>query len=70
MPRRLIALDDMCIKVNGLEYYVYTAVGVDWNQVLSMKVHSSRNMLATRLFIRGVLKYCDGKSSFAVDEAR
>ena len=67
MPGRLIALDENAVKVNGLEYWVYAAVGVDGNQVLSMKVYPSRNMLATKLSIRDVLKYCDGKPSFAVD---
>jgi len=67
MPRRLIALDETYVEVNGLEYWVYAAVDVDGNQVLSMKVYPSRNMLATKLSIRDVLKYCYGKPSFAVD---
>ncbi|MCQ4448381.1 MAG: hypothetical protein NO076_03950 [Sulfolobales archaeon] len=25
MPRRLIALDEMCVKVNGLKYWVYAS---------------------------------------------
>jgi putative transposase len=49
MPGRLIALDETCVKVNGLEYWVYAAVDVDGNEVLSMKVYPSRNMLATKL---------------------
>lgn len=48
---------------------VYAAVDVDGNEVLSMKVYPSRNMLATKLSIRAVLKYCDGKPSFAADGA-
>jgi len=56
-------------KVNGLERWVYAAIGVDGNEVLSMKVYPSRNMLATKLSIRDVIKYCYGEPSFAADGA-
>jgi putative transposase len=69
MPRRLIALDETCVKVNGLEYWIYAAIDVDGNEVLSMRVYSSRNILATELFIKDVLNYCDGKPMFVVDGA-
>jgi putative transposase len=69
MPRRLVALDETCVKVNGLEYWVYAAIDVDRSEVLSMRVFSSRNALATKLFIEDVLKYCDGKPTFVVDSA-
>ena len=42
MARRLIALDEACVKVNGLEYWVYAAVDVDRNEVLSMRVYPSK----------------------------
>jgi transposase-like protein len=51
--RRLIALDETCVKVNG--YEVYAA---------SMRVYPLRNGLAAEQFIREVLKYCDGKPTF------
>lgn len=37
--RRLIALDETCVKVNGLEYWVYAAIDVDrnGNKILSMR---------------------------------
>jgi len=69
MPRRLVALDETCVKVNGLEYWVYAAIDVDRSEILFMRVFSSRNALATKLFIEGVLKYCDGKPTFVVDSA-
>jgi transposase-like protein len=31
--RRLIALDETCVKVNGLEYWVYAALDVDRNEI-------------------------------------
>ena len=65
--RRLIAMDETCVKVNGLEYWVYAALDVDRNEILSMGVYPSRSALATEHFIREVLKYCDGKPKFIVD---
>ena len=67
--RRLIALDETCIKVNGLEYWVYAVIDVDRNEILSMRVYPSRNMLATELFIREVLRCCDGRPNFTVNGA-
>jgi len=69
MPRRLVALDETCVKVNSLEYWVYAAIDVDRNEVLSMRVFPSRNVLATKLFVEDVLKYCDGRPTFVVDSA-
>jgi len=31
--RRLIALDEICVKVNRLEYWVYAALDVDGNEI-------------------------------------
>ena len=69
LPRRLIALDETCVKVNRLNYYVYTTIDIDRNEILSMKVYRSRNILASELFIREVLNYCEGNPRFVVDNA-
>ena len=53
--------------INGLEYWVYAVLDVDRNEILSMRVYPSRNILATRQFIREVLSYCDGEPKFIVD---
>jgi transposase-like protein len=34
-----------------------------------MRVFSSRNALATKLFVEDVLKHCDGRPTFVVDSA-
>jgi putative transposase len=34
-----------------------------------MRAFPSRNVLATKLFIGNVLKYCDGRPTFVVDSA-
>jgi len=69
MFRRLIALDETCVKVNGLEYWVYAAIYVDRNKILSMRVYPSGNALAAEQFIREALKYCEGKPTFVIDNA-
>jgi transposase-like protein len=38
IPRRLIAFDEMCVEVNGLEYWVYDAKDVDRSEILSMSL--------------------------------
>ncbi len=40
MHRRLIALDETCVSVNGLKYWVYAAIDVDRNEILSMSFFS------------------------------
>jgi len=40
IPRRIIALDETCVKVNGLEYWVYAALDIDRNEILSMRVYN------------------------------
>jgi putative transposase len=59
MPRRLIALDEKCVKVNGLEYWVYVAVDVDKNEIISMRAFPYKNVLATKLFVEEVLEELD-----------
>jgi len=56
IARRLIALDETCVKANGLEYWVYAAIDVDRNEIISMRVYPSRNSLATKLFIEECLE--------------
>jgi len=34
-----------------------------------MKVYRTRNILTSEFFFKGVLKYCDGKPEFIVDNA-
>jgi transposase-like protein len=67
--RRFIAVDETCVNVNGEQYWVYSALDIDRNELLSMRVYPARNSLTTESFIKGVLKYCDGKPEFIVDNA-
>jgi putative transposase len=42
---------------------------VDRNEIISMRAFPSRNVLATKLFMEDVLKYCNGRPTFVVDGA-
>lgn len=66
---RFISVDEKCVNVNGEQYWVYSALAVDRNELLSMRVYPTRNSLTTESFIRGVLKYCEDKPEFIVDNA-
>ncbi len=48
-PRRSIAVDEACVKANGLEYYVLLAVDIDRNEIVCMRVYPLRNMLQQNL---------------------
>jgi len=55
--RRFIAVDETCVNVNGEQYWVYSALDIDQNELISMRVYPARNSLTTESFIKGVLKY-------------
>jgi len=65
----LIALGETYVKVNGLECWVYAAIDVNGNEILSMEVYPSRNIIVKEFFISDVLNYCHGKPMFAVNGA-
>jgi transposase-like protein len=67
--RRFIAVDETCVNVNGEQYWVYSVLDIDQNELISIRVYPARNSLTTESFVKGVLKYCDGKPEFIVDNA-
>ena len=38
MPRRLVAVDEACVKVNSQQYWVYSALDIERNELISMGV--------------------------------
>ena len=68
-PRNLIAIDETIVKANKKRYYVYSAVDVERNELILMKVYMTRNWLVTRSFVKEVLKYCESKPKFVIDRA-
>jgi putative transposase len=68
-PRKLIAIDETVVKANKKKYYVFSAVDVERNELILIRVYPSRNYLTTKLFIIEVLKYCENKPKFIIDKA-
>jgi transposase-like protein len=62
-----IALDETCVEVNGLKYWVYAALDVDRNKIISMMVF--QELAGYKLSIEEVLLYCVGNHTFVVDRA-
>ena len=57
--RYLIALDETVVKSNKKAYYVYSAVDVEKNELILMRVYTNRNYLVSRSFLKEVLKFCE-----------
>ena len=68
-PRNLIDVDETVVKANKKRYYVYSAVDVERNELILMRVYTTRNWLVTRSFVKEVLKYCNNKPKFITDKA-
>jgi len=67
--RKLIALDETVVKANKKRYYVYSAVDVERNELILIRVYTTRNWLVTKSFIKEMLKYCKNKPKFVIDRA-
>ncbi len=67
--RNLVAIDETVVKANKKRYFVYSAVDIERNELILMKVYTTRNWLVTKSFIKEVLKYCDNKPKFVIDKA-
>ena len=46
--RNLIAIDETVVKARKKKYYVYSAVGVERNKLILMRVYPTRNYLTTK----------------------
>ena len=68
-PRNLVAIDETVVKARKKKYYVYSAVDVVRNELVLMRVYTTRNYLTTKSFIKEVLEYCENKPKFIIDKA-
>jgi len=68
-PRNPIALDETVVKANKKRYFVYSAVDVERNELILMRVYTTRNYLTAKSFIKEGLKYCENKPKFVVGRA-
>ena len=50
-------------------YFVYSAVDVERNELILMKVYTTRNWLVTKSFVKEVLNYCENMPKFVIDKA-
>jgi len=57
------------VNVNGEQYWVYSALDIERNELISIRVYPTRDSLTSESFFMGVLKYCDGRPEFIVDNA-
>ena len=49
--------------------YVYAAIDVERNELILMRVYTTRNYLIAKSFVKGVLNYCENEPMFVIDKA-
>ncbi len=65
--RITVLIDETVVKGNGLNYYIYSAVDKERNEIILMRVYTSRNYLTSKSFIKGTLALCENIPKFIVD---
>ena len=65
--RKLIAVDETELKVNGRIVYVWAAMDIDTRELLAMEATWSRSAIHALLFLRKVLGRCTNRPTFVVD---
>jgi len=67
--RNLIAIDETVVKANKEKFYVFSAIDVERNELILMRVYTTRNYLTAKSFIKEILNYCENEPKFVVDKA-
>ncbi|MGC9189555.1 MAG: DDE-type integrase/transposase/recombinase [Conexivisphaera sp.] len=65
--RRLVAVDETELKVNGRIVYVWAAMDINTRELLAVEAMWSRSSLQALLFLRKVLGRCTNKPLFVAD---
>jgi transposase-like protein len=65
--RRLVAVDETVLKVNGQICYLWAAIDVDTDEVLAIYASRGRGIPSAIKFLRKVLDSCVGKPVIVVD---
>ena len=68
MRRRVVAVDETKLKLEGQQLYVWAAVDVKTREVLACHVSWVRNILHAEWFFRRALKACSNKPLILVDK--
>ena len=67
--RNLITIDETVVKARRKKYYIYAAIDVEENELILMRVYTTRNNLTTKSFVKEVLEYYENKPKFIIDKA-
>ena len=65
--RRLVAVDETVLKVNGQTCYLWAEIDVDINEILAVYASRGRGIPCAVKFLRKVLDSCEGKPVIVVD---
>jgi transposase-like protein len=65
--RRLVAVDETVLKVNGQTCYLWAAIDVDTNEILAVYASRGRGIPSAIEFLRKVLDSCECKPVVVVD---
>jgi transposase-like protein len=65
--RRLVAVDETVLKVNGQICYLWAAIDVDTNEILALYASRGRGIPNAIKFLKMVLRSCHGKPIVVVD---
>jgi len=65
--RRLVAVDETVLKINGRICYLWAAINVDTGEILALHASRGRGIPNAIKFLKMVLRSCDGKPIVVVD---
>jgi transposase-like protein len=65
--RRLVAVDETVLKVNGRICYLWAAIDVDTGEILALQASRGRGIPCAVKFLRKVLDSSEGKPVIVVD---
>jgi transposase-like protein len=65
--RRLVAVDETVLKINGQTCYLWAATDVDTNEILALYSSRGRGIPNAIKFLKMVPRSCDGKPIVIVD---
>jgi transposase-like protein len=65
--RRLVAVDETVLKINGRICYLWAAIDFDTNEILAVYASRGRGIPNAIKFLKMVLRSCDGKPIVVVD---
>mgnify|MGYP001125538431 CR=1 FL=1 len=65
--RRILAIDETKVKVNGIQCYVWAVIDVETKEILSTLVTFSRSHLDTMTIMKKALKFCTNKPLVLTD---